>query len=1040
MRCYVLLCALFLTACGSGSDSAGAPANPPPPPPPLLPPVGNQAPVASFVAPPSLNAAASASFDARASSDPEGSALIFSWDFGDGNHGGTQQIAHLYSTAGSYTVRLTVTDTQGLSNQTTRDITVAALAATPTVQINGLIMGVNGAPLAGVTVGVAGSASTVVSDSQGRVTLPVRTGSEVALRASRTGYSDQTQVLKLPASTGSDAYFETTLTTRATALTLSDAVAGGTLTGSDGVRLSLPPNALVTATGAAVTGAVMVTLTPLDINNSAALRAFPGRFAGLNPDGTQTPIVSYGTTEFTLTQNGQPLQLRPGARAAIDLPLYAGANLDGSVLTAGSTLPLWSLDERSGQWINEGNGTLVASTASPTALIMRAEVGHLSWWNADMGYTPYRPRPRCINDVPGQYDSIFEQATICKMLAEMDKPIPAQGASGFARALSAVSDVHPLAAPPRFRYPSTRIDGTLPIAGGVPFDVPPDFDMVLTGTALNGTWWGQVHVRGGQGATGDISVPLRPVTQGGTAEIITLPFDQLRAAAAARTDSYRFTATAGQGVTITVSQAESTLTGIVRLRNAANQLLMTTPFSTAAGTLQFQLLQAGDYTIEVVPVSNAPGGYRLQSSVQNVVERTPSVSLSMSTDVGVAKLATNATGTTFALWPEPQQGGLLLKASRYLDAATGWSAPETVASAPGLNTSVPLQLGLDDTGNVIAAWDLGSGPVVTRRSASSGVWSTAQPLASATCGGGVAQKLTVNTSGDATLLWRSSSTTGLCSSHYMATSGTWSTEQLVNTAAHATARFALESTANGDAIAAWVLAGPANTAAGVVVARYNATAASWSPTVPLAGTSATAPSLAVASDGAVLAAWWAFDTVLQQPVVDAAYLPAGSNVWSAPQRVGTNNGSFFLPQAVWVTGSRFQVVWLSTGGIAGREFSGSNGQWGAPLIATPARISATPVMARGGTGGVIVVWWANKITGSGTDLGFSQWNPDTSTWTMSPALLSPRPVVLPQAELFSDSASVVISSNGAVTMLWREGQPPGTPGATLQATQLDLTP
>ena len=1005
----------LLAACGGGGGGGGPAPAPPPP--------GgtNQPPVASFTAPTTLVASAVAGFDARPSSDPEGGTLSYRWDFGDGNHGGTAQIAHLYPAAGRYSVRLTVTDALGASHDTTREITVTPGAATPTAQVTGLVKGIDGLPLAGASVGVAGGASQGVSDAQGRVSLTVNAGPAVALRVSRSGYADQTHVLQLPAGVGSDGYFEATLMPRAAALTLADAAAGGSLAGSDGARITLPPNALVNAAGVAVTGPVSVTLTPVDINNPAALPAFPGRFEGLNPDGARTPIVSYGTVEFTLSQGGQPLQLRPGARATIELPLYAGANLNGSLLVAGGTLPLWSLDERSGQWVNEGTGTLVASSLSPTELVMRAEVAHLSWWNADMGFTPFRPRPRCINDVPGQYDSIFEQATICKMLAEMDKPIPAQGASGREQ---------PQAAPPRYRFPSIRVDAATPMGGGVSLDLPPDFDMLLTGTALNGTWRGQVRVRGGEGAIDEVVVPLRPVAQGGD-EAITLPFDQVRAAAVARTDRYRFQASAGQGVVVSVSRAESSLGGSVRLRNAVGELLMTAPFGDNAGTLQFHLAQAGEYRIEVLPTDNAPGGYRLQAVVQAVAERTPSVALSSSTEAGIAQVAANASGAAVALWPEPQQGALLLKASRYLGADTGWSAPETVATVTGLNTTVGVQIGLDDAGNAIAAWDVGAGPVVSRRAASGGSWNVAQPLASAGCAGGLAQKLAVSANGDAMLLWRRSS--GLCTRHYTAASGTWASEQALDSAVLG-GGLALEAAANGDAVAAWTLEGPASSAAGVVVARYSAAAAVWGAQEPIAGNGTYAPTLAMAADGGLLVAWHTL-----AGAVDAAHWPAGGSAWSAAQRVGLNNGSFFLSRAVWRTGSRFQMVWLSGDGLASREFDGSNAQWGPAQAVAPGR-AASPITSRGGGGGVVVLWWANKLSGSGTDIGFSRWNTATGSWVMSPALLTPRPVVLNQAASFPDSASLAIGGNGTATMVWREYLPPGVSGAYLQGTRVPLAP
>ncbi|TXC67272.1 PKD domain-containing protein [Piscinibacter aquaticus] len=69
------------------------------------------------------------SFDGRASSDPEGSTLRFTWQFGDGTAAGTAQVAHLYPAAGSYSARLIVQDADGATAELTRSITVRAAAA-----------------------------------------------------------------------------------------------------------------------------------------------------------------------------------------------------------------------------------------------------------------------------------------------------------------------------------------------------------------------------------------------------------------------------------------------------------------------------------------------------------------------------------------------------------------------------------------------------------------------------------------------------------------------------------------------------------------------------------------------------------------------------------------------------------------------------------------------------------------------------------------------------------------------------------------------
>ncbi len=58
------------------------------------------------------------SFDASGSQDDSG-IDIYHWDFGDGQTGSGVSVSHGYAVAGSYTVTLTVTDTEGLVDSAT---------------------------------------------------------------------------------------------------------------------------------------------------------------------------------------------------------------------------------------------------------------------------------------------------------------------------------------------------------------------------------------------------------------------------------------------------------------------------------------------------------------------------------------------------------------------------------------------------------------------------------------------------------------------------------------------------------------------------------------------------------------------------------------------------------------------------------------------------------------------------------------------------------------------------------------------------------
>jgi PKD repeat protein len=63
-------------------------------------------------------------FDGSGSSDPEGRALSYSWDFGDTSNDASVSPSHTYSSPGVYAVTLTVTDDGNLSDTDTIQITV----------------------------------------------------------------------------------------------------------------------------------------------------------------------------------------------------------------------------------------------------------------------------------------------------------------------------------------------------------------------------------------------------------------------------------------------------------------------------------------------------------------------------------------------------------------------------------------------------------------------------------------------------------------------------------------------------------------------------------------------------------------------------------------------------------------------------------------------------------------------------------------------------------------------------------------------------
>lgn len=83
-------------------------------------------------------------FDASNSSDPDGSIDSFNWDFGDGNSDTGQQVSHTYSSEGTFTAQLTVTDDGGETDTDTVEVEVSqqnGLSASFTVSSSSVMVG-----------------------------------------------------------------------------------------------------------------------------------------------------------------------------------------------------------------------------------------------------------------------------------------------------------------------------------------------------------------------------------------------------------------------------------------------------------------------------------------------------------------------------------------------------------------------------------------------------------------------------------------------------------------------------------------------------------------------------------------------------------------------------------------------------------------------------------------------------------------------------------------------------------------------------------
>src|SRR5205823_12418199 len=113
----------------------------------IAPPI-NHPPTAVVAGPYSGVEGSAIAFNGTGSSDPDGDAIAYDWDFGDGSpHGTGASPNHVYLDNGTYSVSLTVTDSKGLASApSTTTVTVTNVA--PTASFNSPASVVEGSSIA----------------------------------------------------------------------------------------------------------------------------------------------------------------------------------------------------------------------------------------------------------------------------------------------------------------------------------------------------------------------------------------------------------------------------------------------------------------------------------------------------------------------------------------------------------------------------------------------------------------------------------------------------------------------------------------------------------------------------------------------------------------------------------------------------------------------------------------------------------------------------------------------------------------------------
>lgn len=154
-----------------------------------------------------------------------------------------------------------------------------------------------------------------------------------------------------------------------------NAATGGTVDVQGGVKLVFPANGIMTEVGQPYSGGVRVYAHYLDPADPNLNQYMPGDLRGIDAQGQERALVTYGMVGVELESNGgQPLQVATGSQVELHLPIAPTQKAK-----APNQIPLWHYDLDKARWIEEGSVTKQGNE-------LVGKVSHFSFWNADVPF------------------------------------------------------------------------------------------------------------------------------------------------------------------------------------------------------------------------------------------------------------------------------------------------------------------------------------------------------------------------------------------------------------------------------------------------------------------------------------------------------------------------------------------------------------------------------------------------------------------------------------------------------------------------------
>lgn len=246
------------------------------------------------------------------------------------------------------------------------------------IALSGIVRDASGTPIEGVSIVSGSSAATTNTDGFfefDQIQVVSVQNDRSVVRFSKAGYFDV--VRSMDADDADGASWEVVMCKKEnndfTSIKTYSSSSDQTLQAGE-MKIDMPQDGYkVDGTGASYIGKVKSEMVYLDPNNERFSEMMPGGdLAAVRSDNSSAQLVSYGMTDLNMyAENGDKLQLKDGSKAKLTFPIPAGMGENPP-----ASIPLWSFNEKTGLWEEEGSAALQGN-------VYVGEVAHFSWVNLD---------------------------------------------------------------------------------------------------------------------------------------------------------------------------------------------------------------------------------------------------------------------------------------------------------------------------------------------------------------------------------------------------------------------------------------------------------------------------------------------------------------------------------------------------------------------------------------------------------------------------------------------------------------------------------